>query len=112
VKEGSKQVTLKRSAEPIVFGPLDSELFVGPYVFEVELAEKGSRWRVERRFEVEESGPPRGADFLRILEPLSYIANSDEIERLKGCPPTSRPRDGNSSGGVGIPRPTRRATKL
>jgi GWxTD domain-containing protein len=86
VKEGSKQVTLKRSAEPIVFGPLDSELFVGPYVFEVELAEKGSRWRVERRFEVEESGPPRGADFLRILEPLSYIANSDEIERLKGLP--------------------------
>jgi GWxTD domain-containing protein len=87
VKEGSKQVTLSRSAEPIVFGPLNSDLFVGPYVFEVELSEKGSRWRVERRFEVEESGPPRGADFERILEPLSYVASSEEVDQLRGLSP-------------------------
>lgn len=86
LKEGSKQVTLSRSAEPILFGPLDAELFVGSYVFEVELSEKSSRWRVERKFEVEESGPPKGQDFERILEPLSYIANSDEIDRLRALP--------------------------
>jgi GWxTD domain-containing protein len=86
LKEGTSQVTMSRSAEPVVIGPVDADLFVGPYVFEVELAEKGSRWRVERSFEVEESGPPRGADFERILEPLSYIATSDEIDRLRSLP--------------------------
>jgi GWxTD domain-containing protein len=91
LKEGTSEVTMSRSAEPVVIGPVDADLFVGPYVFEVELAEKGSRWRVERSFEVEESGPPRGADFERMLEPLSYIAASDEIERLRALPPDRQP---------------------
>jgi GWxTD domain-containing protein len=91
LKEGTKQITLAHSAEPIVFGPLDRDLFVGTYVFEVELAEKNSRWRVERRFEVEESGPPKGADFARILEPLSYIAGSEEIDKLRALPADQQP---------------------
>jgi GWxTD domain-containing protein len=86
LKEGTSEITMARSAEPVVIGPVDADLFVGPYVFEVELAEKGSRWRVERSFEVEESGPPRGAEFERILEPLSYIATSEEIDRLHALP--------------------------
>ena len=86
LKEGSTEVTMSRSAEPVIIGPVDADLFVGPYVFEVELVEGRSRWRVERSFEIEESGPPRGAEFERMLEPMSYIASSDEIEHLRGLP--------------------------
>ena len=42
---------------------------------------------MERSFEVEESGPPRGKEFERILEPLSYIAPPSEIEWLRSLPP-------------------------
>ncbi len=87
LNEGTSDVTMGHSADPVVIGPVGADLFVGPYVFEVELAEKGSHWRVDRSFEVEESGPPHGAEFERMLEPLSYIANSDEIEKLRALPP-------------------------
>jgi GWxTD domain-containing protein len=84
VVEGTAEVTMSRSAEPVLIGPIESDLFVGPYSLEVELAEERSRWRVERRFEVEESGPPRGQDYERMMEPLAYIANPEEIEYLRG----------------------------
>lgn len=84
---GTQEVTLQRSAEPVVIRPSSTELFLGSYVFEVELEEAGSRWRVERSFEVEESGPPRGKEFERMLEPLGYIAEPGEIERLKSLAP-------------------------
>jgi GWxTD domain-containing protein len=92
VVEGSADVTLSRSAEPVVIGPIGTELFVGHYVFEVELVENRSRWRVDRSFEVEESGPPRGQEFERILEPLSYVATADEIESLRELTVENRAR--------------------
>jgi GWxTD domain-containing protein len=84
---GVQDVTLQRSAEPVVIRPEKPDLFLGSYVFEVELAEGPSKWRVERSFEVEESGPPRGKEFERMLEPLSYIAEAGEIEHLRVAPP-------------------------
>ncbi len=80
---GVQEVTLQRSADPVVIRPARTELFLGAYVFEVELSEGKSRWRVERSFEVEESGPPRGKEFERMLEPLAYIAEPGEIEELR-----------------------------
>jgi len=84
---GVQDVTLQHSAEPVVIRPDKPDLFLGSYVFEVELAEGPSKWRVERSFEVEESGPPRGKEFERMLEPLSYIADPGEIEHLRALPP-------------------------
>jgi GWxTD domain-containing protein len=84
---GVQDVTLQRSAEPVVIRPEKPDLFLGSYVFEVELAEGQSKWRVERSFEVEESGPPRGKEFERMLEPLAYIAESGEIDHLRSLPP-------------------------
>jgi GWxTD domain-containing protein len=83
---GTTAVALARSAEPVVVRPTASELFLGRYVFEVELAEGRQRWRVERSFEVEESGPPRGKEFERMLEPLAYIADPAEIDHLRSLP--------------------------
>jgi GWxTD domain-containing protein len=79
-------VTVSHSAEPIVVRPQNTDLFIGSYTLEVELAEGRSRWRVERSFEVEESGPPRGREFERMLEPLAFIATSAEIEQLRSLP--------------------------
>ena len=87
VVEGTAEVSMNRSADPVVVGPIASDLFVGPYAFDVELAEGRSRWRVERSFEVEESGPPRGQEFERMLEPLGYIGTSEEINYLRDLPP-------------------------
>jgi GWxTD domain-containing protein len=84
---GVEDVTLDKSAEPVVIRPARPDLFLGSYVFEVELAEGQSKWRVERSFEVEESGPPRGKEFERMLEPLSYIAQPAEIDELRALPP-------------------------
>jgi len=84
---GVEEVTLQHSAEPVVIRPARPELFLGSYVFEVELAEGQSKWRVERSFEVEESGPPRGKEFERMLEPLAYIAEAGEIEELRALAP-------------------------
>ncbi|HTG49349.1 MAG TPA: GWxTD domain-containing protein [Gemmatimonadales bacterium] len=82
---GTQDVTLQRSAEPVVIRPGRPELFLGTYVFEVELLEGQSKWRVERSFEVEESGPPRGKEYERMLEPLAYIAEVMELEELRAA---------------------------
>ena len=87
LSEGTVSVTMSRSAEPVVIRPSSTDLFVGNYVLEVELTEGRSKWRVDRSFEVEESGPPPRAEFERMLEPLSYIATAAEIDRLRRLPP-------------------------
>ena len=89
---GQQQVTLSRSADPVVVKPSSSDLFLGSYVFEVELAEGRSRWRVDRSFDVEESGPPRGKEFERMLEALSFIAEPREIEHLRSLRPEEQAR--------------------
>jgi GWxTD domain-containing protein len=99
---GNRTVTLSASAEPVVVKSEKSSLFVGSYVLEVSLVEGKSKWRVDRSFEVTESGPPRGKDFERMLEPLSYIATPAEISALQALSPDQqakgwddfwRPRD-------------------
>ena len=82
----TQQISIARSGEPVVIGPVGVPLFVGTYGFEVDLAEGKSHWQANRSFEVEESGPPRGREFDRMLEPLSYIAGSDEIAKLRDLP--------------------------
>jgi len=89
---GVEEVTLQHSADPVVIRPAKPDLFLGTYVFEVELAEGQSKWRVERSFEVEESGPPRGKEFERMLEPLAYIAEAGEIEALRALAPEQQTR--------------------
>lgn len=83
ILSGEAEVQLSRSAQPVVIRPHRSDLFLGTYRFRVELVEGRSRWVVERTFEVEESGPPRGREFDRMLEPLSYIAEPAEIDYLR-----------------------------
>ena len=79
--------TLARSADAAVVRPTSSDLFLGSYQFEVELNEGGqSRWRVDRSFEVEQSGPPRGKEWDRMIEALSYIAEPREIQELRALP--------------------------
>ena len=87
VTAGTQEITLAASGEPVVLRPAATDLFLGSYVFEVELVEGKSRWRVERAFEVDESGPPRGREFTRMLEPLAYIASSEEMDWLRALPP-------------------------
>jgi GWxTD domain-containing protein len=89
---GVEEVTLQHSADPVVIRPTRPDLFLGTYVFEVELAEGQSKWRVERSFEVEESGPPRGKEFERMLEPLAFIAEPGEIEALRALAPEQQTR--------------------
>jgi GWxTD domain-containing protein len=89
---GVQQATLAHSAEAVIVRPTSSNLFLGPYTFEVQLTEGRARWRVERSFEVEESGPPRGKEFERLLEALSYIAEPREIEALRALPPEVQAR--------------------
>lgn len=87
VATGTQEISLAASGEPVVVRPTAADLFLGSYVFEVELVEGKSRWRVERAFEVDESGPPRGREFTRMLEPLAYIASSEEMDWLRALPP-------------------------
>jgi GWxTD domain-containing protein len=86
VANGEQEAHVTASGEPILVRPPRSDLFLGAYVFEVELAEGKSRWRVERSFEVDESGPPRGREFERMLEPLAYIASPQEMDWLRSVP--------------------------
>jgi len=86
VVSGSQDVTLAASGDSVLLRPAMTDLFLGSYVFEVELAEGKSHWRVERQFEVEQSGPPRGREFIRMLEPLAYIVTPQEIDWLKSLP--------------------------
>lgn len=85
--EGERRMSLERSGAPVLVRPDSSGLFIGSYVFEVELVEDRSRWRVERSFEVEESGPPRGRDFERLLEPLSLLVEDGPMDTLRALPP-------------------------
>jgi len=90
VAEGMRPVSLDHSPQSVLVAPDSLGLFLGGYVFEVELGEGRSKWRVERSFEVEESGPPRGPEFERMLEPLSYIAETREIEALRKLAPAEQ----------------------
>lgn len=92
LQNGKVQSTVKRSAEPVLLRAGGVDLFLGHYVMEVELVDGRSHWRVERSFEVEESGPPHGVEFERLLEPMSYIASSDEIQRLRELPESDQAR--------------------
>jgi len=85
-----RTVTARVTGEPIVLKPSRSDLFIGTYSLEAELAEGKNHWKVSRSFEVEESGPPQGAEFERMLEPLSYIADDAEIDALKKLAPADR----------------------
>lgn len=87
VVSGSQEFRLAASGDPIVIRPNALDLFLGTYVFEVELVEGKSRWRVERAFEVDESGPPTGREFTRMLEPLAYIVSPQEMDWLRALPP-------------------------
>ena len=87
-----RTVTARASGEPIMLRPSRSDLFIGTYSLEAELVEGKNHWKVSRSFEVEESGPPQGADFDRMLEPLSYIASDAEIDSLKKLAPADRAR--------------------
>jgi GWxTD domain-containing protein len=87
IVSGNQDVTMAASGDSVVLRPAMTDLFLGSYVFEVELAEGKSHWRVERTFEVEESGPPRGREFVRMLEPLAYIVTAQEIDWLRSLPP-------------------------
>jgi GWxTD domain-containing protein len=84
---GDVDVRLDHSADSVVVRPNNTDLFVGDYTLVVELGEGASRWKVDRSFEVDDSGPPRGREFTEMLEPLSYIASSTEIEQLRALPP-------------------------
>jgi GWxTD domain-containing protein len=87
IRQGTQPESLGHSAEPVVLRPDSLALFIGGYAFEVQLDEGKSHWRVERSFSVEESGPPRGREFDRMLEVLAYIADSRELDHLKSLPP-------------------------
>jgi GWxTD domain-containing protein len=90
VVQGVRNLTVRRSALPIVLGPDSTDLFIGRYVFEIELVDGKSHLKVDRSFDVEESGAPRGRDFDRILEPLAYIADPKDIDALRNLPPAAR----------------------
>jgi GWxTD domain-containing protein len=90
VSAGSQPVSLERSAQPVLVKPAVGGLFIGSYDLEIQLVEGRSRWRAERSFEVEESGPPRGKEFDRMLEPLAYIATPEEIEHLRTLAPAAQ----------------------
>jgi GWxTD domain-containing protein len=63
------------------------ELFIGDYAFEVERSDGKAKLRSSRTFEVEESGPPRGHEFDLLLEALSYVASSEEIDAMRKLTP-------------------------
>jgi GWxTD domain-containing protein len=86
IVSGNQDATLAASGDSVVLRPPMSDLFLGSYVFEVELAEGKSHWRTERAFDVDESGPPRGREFTRMLEPLAYIVSPQEMDWLRSLP--------------------------
>ena len=92
IVSGNRGVTLGRSAEPVVVRPGSTDLFLGTYSLEVSLADNRSKVKVDRSFEVEQSGPPPGKEFDRVLEALSYIADAREIDALRALPADQRAR--------------------
>ncbi|MFN8589320.1 MAG: GWxTD domain-containing protein [Candidatus Eisenbacteria bacterium] len=85
--QGDTAITVSRQAETLTLRPKTADLFIGDYVFELERVEGKSRWRTSRSFDVEESGPPRGRDFVQILDALAYIAESSEVDAMRGLMP-------------------------
>lgn len=85
-----RTVLARVTGEPVVLKPSRTDVFIGTYTLEAELVEGRNHWKVSRSFEVEESGPPQGAEFERMLEPLSYIAEDAEIEALRKLAPADR----------------------
>ncbi|MBI5170905.1 MAG: GWxTD domain-containing protein [Candidatus Eisenbacteria bacterium] len=88
--QGDTTVTQARSADAVVVKPSRTDLFIGSYVIEVERVEGKSRWRTSRSFEVEESGPPRGRDFVQMLDALAYIATPEEVDGMRNLPPADQ----------------------
>ncbi len=86
-QQGDTTVVLRRPVENIELRPRLDELFIGDYVFELELVAGKSRWRTTRSFEVQQSGPPKGKEYTLMLEALSYIAEPSEIEAMRKVPP-------------------------
>lgn len=81
---GDTLVTLAHSADAVTIRPSHPEVFIGSYLFELELVEGKSRWRTSRSFDVEESGPPRGKQFDQMLEGLAYVADAAEVDAMRG----------------------------
>ena len=88
--QGDTAVTLARSADAVVLRPAHMDLFIGSYSIEVERVEGKSRWRTTRSFEVEESGPPRGREFVQMLDALAYIATSEEVDAMRNLAPADQ----------------------
>ncbi|MEO5989226.1 MAG: GWxTD domain-containing protein [Candidatus Eisenbacteria bacterium] len=84
---GDTLVALARSADAVTIHPNHPEIFIGTYLFELELVEGKSRWRTSRSFDVEESGPPRGKQFDQMLEGLAYVADAAEVDAMRGRSP-------------------------
>ncbi len=90
--KGASSLHAGRSGEPAMLRPSNTNFFVGSYTLEIELLETKSKLRISRSFEVEESGPPQGREFERMLEPLAYIADSREIDILRALPAEEQAR--------------------
>ena len=82
VVHGDRTVGLERTGGTVLVRPDSAGWFVGKYTLSLELDDGRSHWRNERTFEVEESGPPRGQDYRRMLEPIAYIAEGKELDEL------------------------------
>lgn len=52
-------------------------LFIGRYLLEASVEDGKDKVRMERSFEVEESGAPQGRDYEIMLEALSYVTTAD-----------------------------------
>jgi GWxTD domain-containing protein len=85
--QGDTVLQQARTTQDFVVRSGAGELFIGDYSFEVERTDGKSRYRTSRTFEVEESGPPRGKEFDVLLEALSYIASSEEIDAMRKLDP-------------------------
>jgi GWxTD domain-containing protein len=83
-------LTLAQPTQVLVLRPPALELFIGRHSLEIERVEDRQRWRVSRAFDVEESGPPRGKEFVQMLEALSYVAPSEEVDGMKNLPPDAQ----------------------
>ena len=84
---GDTTVTVERSAQAVTIRPGLQDLFLGTYAFDLELREGKTQWRTSRAFEIEESGPPRGRHYEELLEALSYIAPSSEVDAMSKLKP-------------------------
>lgn len=92
VREERSEIRLSAAVEPVVFQPDTVDLFLGSYVFEIEVQGDPDRASGRRSFEVEESRPPRGREFQRLAGPLSYVALPEEAEALRDPSPEERDR--------------------